>query len=136
MLVEPAPQVLRVSHSMAEAYMGCEKRYEFAHVEKLQPKKTPAQLALGTYGHKVFEVFFKAIKEGMDSDTAQKEALSWAYQDKDRFMTIGKELIHWFDTVWPTLGWKILEVEKTYYLRLNEDTEYPFTVDLLVEVNG
>lgn len=141
MLIEDVPteevkKVWRISHSTGEAFLACEKKYELAHVENLAPKKMPAALALGIYGHKVMEVFFNEIKESGDSDKAQALALRHAYQDIEHFGKIGKELIHWFDSVWPTLGWKILEVEKTYYLKLNEETEYPFTVDLVIELNG
>jgi hypothetical protein len=129
-------KVWRISHSTAEAYTACEYRYYLAHVENLAPKQMPAQLALGIYGHGVFQVFFEQIKEHGDAGIAQAKALRHAYQDIFHFDKIGKELIHWFDTVWPTLGWKILEVEKTYYLRLTEDKEFPWTIDLLIELNG
>lgn len=135
--VEPmVEKVWRISHSTAEAFQACEKKYEYAHLENLAPKNMPAALALGIYGHGVMEVFFKEIKEHGDADVAQALALRKAYEDIERFGKIGKELIWWFDTVWPTLGWKILEVEKTYYLKLNETTEFPFTIDLLIELNG
>jgi hypothetical protein len=136
--IEPeAPQkVWRISHSTGEAFLTCEKKYEYAHVENLAPKQMPAALALGIYGHGVFQVFFEQIKEHGNAEVAQVIALRHAYKDIFHFGKIGSELIHWFDTVWPTLGWKILEVEKTYYLKLNEDTEYPFTIDLLIELNG
>jgi hypothetical protein len=134
--VSPPQKVWRISHSTGEAFLACEKKYELAHVENLAPKKMPAALALGIYGHGVFQVFFEQIKEHGDAQLAQVLALRKAYEDIEHFGKIGKELIWWFDTVWPTLGWKILEVEKTYYLKLNEDTEYPFTIDLLIELNG
>lgn len=140
MLVEDAPledkKVWRISHSTGEAFLACEKKYEYAHVDNIAPKVMPAALALGIYGHKVFQIFFETIKEHNDPQLAQVLALRWAYQDMFHFGKIGKELIHWFEYEWPKLGWKILEVEKVYYLKLNEDTEFPFTVDLIIELNG
>lgn len=129
-------KIFRVSNSAADAYNACEYRYYLAHVENIAPKEPPAQLALGIYGHGVFEVFFNEIKKHGDSKLAQVMALKKAYEDIYHFSKIGKELIHWFDTVWPTLGWKIIEVERTYYLKLTEDEEFPWTIDLLIELNG
>lgn len=145
--VEPEiEKIWRVSHSTAEAFEACEYRYYLAHVENIAPKQMPHQLALGVYGHGVFQKFFEVIKETQtevdgvftpgDSQLAQAVALRHAYQDIEHFGKIGRELIHWFDSVWPTLGWKIIEVEKTFYLRLTEDIEFPWTVDLIVELNG
>ncbi|USL89123.1 RecB-like exonuclease/helicase [Arthrobacter phage Casserole] len=126
----------RLSHSAIEAFNACEKRYEYAHVDKLAPKETPQQLALGSYVHKVFEVFFLSIKEGEPDNMAMIKALQAAYQNIAFFDKVGNRMIYWFENVWPNLGWKILEVEATYYLPLNEKEEYPFTVDLIIEVNG
>jgi len=126
----------RLSHSAIEAYNACEKRFEFAHIDKLAPKETPQQLALGSYVHKVFEVFFLSIKAGEPDNMAMIKALQVAYQDIGFFDKVGNRMIYWFENVWPNLGWKILEVEATYYLPLNAQEEYPFTVDLIIEVNG
>lgn len=126
----------RLSHSAIEAYNACEKRFEYAHIEKLAPKETPQQLALGSYVHLVFQTFFESIKEGEPDKMAQIKALQVAYQNIFYFDKVGERMIYWFDNVWPTLGWKILEVEATYYLPLNDEEEYPFTVDLIIEVNG
>jgi hypothetical protein len=127
---------LRVSHSMAEAYAACQKRYEYAHLEQLAPKEVPAALALGTYGHKVFEIFFNDIKDGISDKDAMLKAMRYAYSDIQKFDKVGESLLYWFESVWPTLGWKILEVEKTTYLELNTETQFPFTIDLLIELNG
>jgi hypothetical protein len=129
-------KVWRISHSTGEAFQACEKKYELAHVENIAPKNMPHQLALGIYGHGVFQKFFEVIKDTNDAQLAQVTALRHAYQDIFHFDKIGNELIYWFDNIWPTLGWKIIEVEKTFYLKLNETTEFPFTVDLIIELNG
>lgn len=125
----------RVSHSTADAYNACEKRYEYAHLQKLQTKQTPHQLARGTYGHKVLEVFFTAIKNGESHANAGALALSTAISlDAVMYSEIGAQLFHFINVKYPTLGWEPVEIEKTFYLPTGEDSEFPFTVDLIAKL--
>lgn len=126
----------RISHSQADAYNACEKKFEYAHIELLQPKTRPTALARGSYGHKIMETFFNCIKDGEGADIGLAKAMALAIQDQTYFNDIWNQINHWITEVWPTLDWKIIEVEKTYYLPLGPDKEYPFTADLLIETMG
>lgn len=142
---KPIPDdVVRISHSMADTYNGCQRRFELAHKyngKGLEPNEAPHALARGTFGHAVMAAFFSKIKEGQDSNQDfYMQAKAAAMQELMTDIILSNELsptiMYWIETIWPTLGWKILRVEEKHYLKVGENVVFPFTLDLLIEENG
>lgn len=98
---------------------------------------------MGTAGHKVLEVFYNLILEGATFDSALKATKIVADQlVQDVQIPAGRANI--FDTLFDYYfpnepfvkeGYKILAVEKEFSLQYDEenDLQYPFVVDLIVE---
>ena len=135
-------KVIRISSSQAASYDTCQKLYELAHIDNLQPKERSEPLEKGSTGHKILEVWALGIMAGKDSDTALQEGILAGFEYNHALATKVVPLVtHWVNEVFPTLHWKILAVEHTFFLPVGtaEDERvivYPFTVDLLVEVGG
>lgn len=135
---------VRISHSMADAYNACQKRYEFAHVYGngvgLMPLQLPHALRRGIFGHKVMDAFLRTIMGREKDPQAFKEAKAAALmemiQEPELNMEIGQTILYWFDNVWPQLDWKILQVEQKHFLNLGNGIVFPYTVDLVIEENG
>lgn len=124
-----------ISHSMADAYMSCQKKFEYAHVKKLMPVTTPEALARGIYAHRIMELFFTAIKEGQSAEQAKKIALLNAMDDPKYFSKIWNRIEHFLDEIYPKQDWvEIISVERTYRVSVGEKYEFPFTVDLVVRL--
>ena len=58
-----------ISHSEVDAFLTCQYRHYYAHVEKLEKIEKGSALTRGIIGHAAFEAFFKARQQGS----------SWAY---------------------------------------------------------
>ena len=129
---------------MADTYNACQRRYYFAHVYGngigLMPNVLPHALHRGIYGHKVMQAFFQTIK-GREKDSfafkeAKAAALMEMIQDPEMNHEVGPTILYWFDEVWPTLDWKILQVEQKHYLKLGNGVVFPYTIDLVILENG
>lgn len=129
-----------ISHSEADAFSQCEKKHEYAHIQKLQPKTSSLALNRGTAGHAILEKFFEAIKLGGTQHEATLIALSNNELLNDMDMQAVSEAMllvkPWIDKVWPTLGWKIVEIEREFRIPVNDEISYPFRIDLIVEHRG
>lgn len=135
MASEVAPQGARhISHSEADAFNQCEMKHYFAHREKLEPVTQSKNLAIGNAGHKYLETFLQAIKDGKSQGEAEEQALRAAM-----LMPFGGDAIKlalpWAQSIWPTLGWKIVAVEYEFEpLKVGPDLFFPGKVDLIAEV--
>ena len=129
-----------ISHSEADAFAQCEKKHEYAHIQKLQPKTSSLALNRGTAGHAMLEKFFELTKAGADLNTAKNEALMnndlLAGMDMQAVTEAFLLVKPWIEKVWPTLGWKIVEIEAEFRIPVNESIIYPFKVDLIIEHRG
>lgn len=126
-----------ISHSMADAYMSCQKKYEYAHIDKLMPLTTPEALARGTYGHKVLETYFLAIKDGESPEQAKSIAFLNAMDTPRYFNKIWNRIERFLDVELPTYGWEeILAVEYTNAIEIGPGIRFPFTVDLVVRLQS
>lgn len=137
-----SPEV-RISGSQVANYMQCQKKFQLAHIDKLMGANGSGKaLEKGKTGHKILEVWAKAHKDGMDTETALSLAMAAGMEFNTGFaVELFPMIAHWVKEVFPTLGWKILEVEKTYYARVGTAKDgralmFPFTIDLLVEAEG
>lgn len=129
-----------VSGSQADAWLTCERKWMFSYVfQKASATKSRA-LNLGIVVHDILEVFFQAIKDGDDKETARQKSmlkltklfeeggqsadvLTTAYMLCDRY--ISHDTIH--------SNSKILEVETDFFLPINSLYWYGLRLDLLVE---
>lgn len=134
---------IRISGSMVNNYMECQKKFELAHVDKLMGANGSGKaLEKGKTGHRILEVWGKEHMKGTPTDDALGLALTEGSKYNMIFaMEVFPMIAHWVKEVFPTLGWKILEVEKTYYAKVGNAKDgrplvFPFTVDLLVEAEG
>lgn len=121
-----------LSHSQIEAYNQCGKKFDYAHIQGLQSKRTGPGLSRGTTGHKFFEAFFKAIKDGKDTKTAQNEGFM-KIASMDNSEEVIPLVVGWISEIWPTLNWEIIEVEKQYRIPISETLVFPLTIDLLIK---
>ena len=129
-----------ISHSEVEAFGQCEKKHEYAHIQKIQPKKSSLALDRGNAGHLMFEVFFKELLKGTPTEEAKQIAImNPELMQQYSLQAVGEALpwvAYWIDNVWPTLGWKVVAVEVKNQIPVGEGLIYPFKYDLLVEIRG
>ena len=129
-----------ISHSEVDAFNQCEKKHEYAHIQKLQPKSSSMALNRGTAGHAILEKFFRCLKEGR----SYSEALSICIMDNELLQEVPIEAVHeaipltrpWLTDVWPNLGWKVIETEREFQVPVTDEIVYPFRVDLIIEHRG
>lgn len=128
-----------ISHSECEAHSQCEKKHEYAHIQRIEPATVSIALQRGNAGHFALETFLKEIKGGMGNKTATNEALD-ALNDSDYPMNVINEVrplvTGWMEGVFPTLGWKIVDVEREFRLEIEPGLIYPMKVDAIVEIKG
>lgn len=129
-----------ISHSEVEAFGQCEKKHDYAHIQQLEPITQGRALVRGNAGHKMMEEFLLAIKQGKTNQQAEKHAIMYLYEETDyepdiigEVAAIGKP---WMQHIWPTLGWKVVDVEKEFRLTIDEQLVYPFKVDAIVQHRG
>lgn len=133
---------IRISNSQAASYDTCQKLYELAHIDNLQPKEKSEPLEKGNTGHKIIEVWAQGILDGKDSTTALQEGILAGMKYNHMLATKVIPLVtHWVQNEFPKLGWKILAVEKTFFVPVGTANDgrtlvFPFTVDLLIEAGG
>lgn len=122
-----------ISHSMADTYNACKKRFEYSHIDKLMPGTLPEALARGIYAHNLMEIYFTCIKEGKTNEEAYLVTLNNAMDDPKYYTKIWSRIDHFLTNIYPTLGWKtIIAIERTYRVNVADQYEFPFTVDLVV----
>lgn len=128
------PELKSVSHSMVESFLTCPKKFTLAHVENLQAKREGKGTSIGSGGHKFLEHFFRAIKDDDASDAdALRIALEKCALEGVPILSIEKAM-NWTQKIWPTLNWKILEVEVKFRVPTGEGTFFPGTIDLIVQL--
>ena len=145
--VEPKPY--RISHSQLDTYLQCGKKFYFAHEYEdggLEPDKHSRALTLGTIGHKLFEGFFSAKKDGVGDKAAMFNAMEFAqeYKGEDEYFDALRLVSNWIAANPETIArWEVIETEHTYFLPVGvaddgRPIEFPFTSDLIVRdrVNG
>lgn len=126
---------LLISHSEADSFTQCERKWGYAHKLSLQPKKLSEGLSRGNAGHAYLEAWAKGMIAGLSSEEAQVHALNAAagMPNAAQALALATE---WVRDIFPKLGWKIVSVENQYRVGLEEDLVYPFKFDLLVEIRG
>lgn len=150
---------IKISYSKGQAFKACEKKFSYAHLELhvndpkkpgLMPKSKSPALARGSFGHAVMERAMKELQPQSfpySQETcvlAISNAIQWGLSqpDSNYMPDIMKQMMHFMTNVFPVIGWRVLEVERTFLLPVGKDAVsgrdivYPFTVDLVLEING
>lgn len=133
-----------VSHSEVESYLRCERQHYYGYGLGIQRIGTSIALSKGTLGHSALEVYFTKMMEMQeagewDPDTGPMlcfhAATLWLIDSGDPLYGEVLGYLTWFFKGMPRKlkTAKIIGVEKEYSLRINDDLEYPFVVDLVVE---
>lgn len=128
------PRVMKISQSEVSTYLACEKKHQFAFLNKLEPKQQSEGITKGNAGHAFFEQF---LKSGGDFDSAVVKAIE---SDPYSASTLVPRLKHWEEHVFPKLGWKryvlieeTVNLDVAYLADINVQLVFPFTADVLIE---
>jgi CRISPR/Cas system-associated exonuclease Cas4 (RecB family) len=132
-----------VSHSEVDSYLLCRRKHYYGYTKSLQRVQESAALAMGSAGHKVLEVFYKAILDGLSFDVALAAAKAEADELRTQ-VAIPANRANIFDTLFDLYfpneplvkeGWEILAVEKQFNLEYDPETQaqYPFVVDIIAK---
>jgi CRISPR/Cas system-associated exonuclease Cas4 (RecB family) len=132
-----------VSHSEVDSYLLCRRKHYYGYTKSLQRVQESAALAMGSAGHKVLEVFYKAILDGLSFDVALAAAKAEADELRQQ-VAIPANRANIFDTLFDLYfpneplvkeGWEILAVEKQFNLEYDPETQaqYPFVVDIIAK---
>ena len=133
----PEPRVMKISQSEVSTYLACEKKHQFAFLNKLEPRQQSQGITKGNAGHAFFESF---LTNGEDFDTA---VLKMIESDPQSAATLIPRLKYWVEFVYPGLGWKnkilveeTINLDVTYLEDINVQLVFPFTADLVVETTN
>lgn len=151
-------ETVNISYSKAQAFRTCKHKFNLAHVVKhkdgnkpgLMPKEKGKALARGTLGHEILARYLNNIKANLEFPYAPDkckeyiaEAVAWGIRENASLaVEVSKQCMHWGINVFPTSGWRILEVEKEYRIPVGYDSAtglkkvVPMTIDLVAEENG
>lgn len=136
-----------VSHSEAESFLACRKKWYYSFGERLEPKRPPTALSRGTIGHEAMEQFFLELQAGNVYDTAVNigiRTIRYHVTDDDPdYAVLGKLEILFKDFTanfrQRIESWEIVHVEQEFWLKLGEDEsaiDFAFKPDLIVRENG
>lgn len=129
-----------ISHSECEAEAQCEMKHEYAHIQRIEPATVSIALQRGNAGHFALETFLKAIKAGMSNKKATNHAINELNDSEEWPLNVINEVrglvIPWMENIFPTLGWKIVDVEREFRLEIEPGLIYPMKVDAIVEIRG
>lgn len=133
---------VRISNSQVNNYMECQKKFELAHIDKLMKLEGMTAIRRGLTGHAIMKAWANAVKAGASETDALAAGINAGSEYNMQFaMEVFPMIAHWVKNEFPKLGWKIVEVEKTYYVNTGVGPDgrplvFPFTIDLLVEAEG
>lgn len=132
-----------ISNSEAKSFLDCERKHYYSFREALKPGRHGKALTRGIVGHEALEAYYAAKRDGQP----KRDCLGFAQEildnNIDTYPEFSKELIQlksilekYVEYYWDE-PWKILEVESSYSMLLDNSTvEYGMRLDLLVEVTA
>jgi hypothetical protein len=130
-----------VSNSEVSSFLDCERKHFFGFILNVEPKRKSRALSIGITGHEVLAAYYTAIKEGgtkKDGYQAGAKVLTQFMiladtNDEIETIAVLQSLFARYvqvDSIAETT--EILEVEKDFYLPVNESFWYGMRLDLLV----
>ncbi len=131
-----------VSHSEAEAFLQCQRRWLYGYGWNLTKKQHGTALTRGTAGHKVLEVFYADVLAGYEQAAAYSTAMT-RLEELERQGQTGDEtgsrslrdiITTYFEhEPFVSQGYEVLAVEQEFSLEYDEaGIAYPFVVDLIL----
>jgi hypothetical protein len=131
-----------VSHSEAEAFLQCQRRWLYGYGWNLTKKQHGTALTRGTTGHKVLETFYASILEGVTPEQAYGRVLDeldfaeaeHQTGDETGSRTLREMITTYFEhEPFVSQGYEVLAVEQEFTLEYDEEgIAYPFVVDLIL----
>jgi len=137
---------MKISHSEVQDYVLCRRRWWYGSYQMLDKVGDSSALARGSCGHEVLAAYYgylAKLKTVEDQKLHKPEALEKAREafhkhysprlDDDSHMPLEEILFTWYFPHEPfvTYGWRILAVERKFFLDMGDGIEYPFTVDMV-----
>src|ERR1044072_7749389 len=132
-----------VSNSEVSAWLDCERKHFFGFLLNVEPKKKSRALNLGIIGHELLACFYSIIKEGGSKKDGYQEAmkiltnymvLAESNDEIDSLAVVQVLFKRYTEIDYLSANTEILEVEKDFYLPVNESFWYGMRLDLLVRV--
>ncbi len=129
-----------ISNSEVSDFLTCERKHLFSFGYSKESKHPSDSLTTGILGHEVLAEIYRAIKGGASVKEAEQDGMRLLTEilisGKYSAETVSKVqiLISRYmaqDTL--ATGTRILEVERDFYLPINDDYWYGMRLDLLVE---
>jgi hypothetical protein len=138
-----------VSHSRAEGYLTCRRKDYYGYTLELQRVSESIAFSHGSAVHSMLEVFYRTMLEAGDTPAQQIDAWDNAvlnvekhfaemkaegYEDPDKRAPLALIFEKYLENEpYVRNGWTILAVEAEFNLAIEDDLEYPFVVDLIVQ---
>ena len=133
----------RISNSETSAYLQCERKWYYNYALNLEPVTTGKALSRGIIGHEVLAAYYSHLLNAPgDYENAKKAAWScfaqFATDSQADVVMLGelRQLISRYFDFSRGDGWKILAVEQTYDIDVNDQFNYVMRLDLLAEIDG
>ncbi len=130
-----------VSNSEAEAYQRCKRLHWFAFGLSLRPKDESTAINTGVVGHEVLEAYYRAkmaeqshrdcVSAGLEIITKRMGNVGEG-DDSSSFPLITQRFLE-YAIFYEKEPFRVLDIEGTYSVPLENGTEYALTLDLLVE---
>jgi hypothetical protein len=127
---------MKISNSQVLSLNKCEKRYDFEHVQTLKPLSYPEPMMRGLMGHDMMEAFFRTMAEGKSYEDCAK-AINPLLEEATK--TGQTELLNVYRHVLAfgayafAEEWKIVLCEEGQHWMVNENIEFVFKPDLVIE---
>jgi hypothetical protein len=130
----------RISNSETSAFLQCERKWLYQYQMNLEPVKTGTALNRGIIGHECLAAYYEVL---MDEPYAFKKAEDAAYLalaphfavDSDLEMLFQlRGLLERYFAYAKGDGWKILAVEQSYDINVNDDFGYVMRLDVLANI--
>lgn len=131
-------------HSEVDTRNRCHRLWYYGYILELEPIQKSVPLSRGTLGHAALESYFLA-KRDLDRDPTRSDIVlkSAAYtrlleevnknlEYSEVLADVQRALTYFFEAD-PFRNWTILEVEKVFMLKINDDLSVPIIVDLLIQ---
>lgn len=128
-----------ISNSDIMSFQKCERRFYYERILELRPQVYPEAMEIGTFGHKLFEVYFGEIMDGGTTEDAATAAglLLMDAMDRPERVKVFRHVIAFGDYVVNQQEWKIVAIEDSkidpVVTEDSDDLEFGYTPDLVVE---
>lgn len=131
---------VNISNSEVGAFLKCERRHYYGFRLGLVPRTMSKSLTKGTIAHEGLAAYYDMLLKGHSLAEAKQFGLDriklLAMQDfahMDLYAEVTGMLDRYFDWCPPHDTFKVIDVERLYYMPLGEDHTFAMRLDLLVQ---